>query len=350
MSAATKTRRWRVAVAILQDLQKSHLEPSEVTCSASLGACTWPEAVNLLTHFAINHLKINAILGFDKYVGGEYSDSVTLPHSPTRYTTFCFGNSSDVLLTDPLFHFETETLAGSWPLLAHTKPLLSSSSDIRIGYSTALSSCEVACQRIHWISDEGGAPDTKIDFPDWTKSDFNTENISLFHDSSRHTLRFKTLPMIAPLSLMVRSHLPWVSWNQPPTRVCPKSVQTTSTNQISSNLFKNRMFQWYLELLTLKHETGPILIPSPPWFQDWRWGTQLFQEIQLRRQLPTLISYNALISAVGVQLALDLLEELQGETDDLGTWCGMMWLKFGMEDVGCTVAISIWYINVYYGI
>lgn len=116
MSAATKTRRWRVAVAILQDLQKSHLEPSEVTCSASLGACTWPEAVNLLTHFAINHLKINAI-----------------------------------------------------------------------GYSTALSSCE-----------------------------------------------------------------------------------------------------------------------------DWRWGTQLFQEIQLRRQLPTLISYNALISAVGVQLALDLLEELQG--------------------------------------
>ena len=53
------------------------------------------------------------------------------------------------------------------------------------------------------------------------------------------------------------------------------------------------MFQWYLELLTLKHETGPILIPSPPWFQDWRWGTQLFQEIQLRRQLPTLISYNA---------------------------------------------------------
>lgn len=131
MSAATKTRRWRVAVAILQDLQKSHLEPSEVTCSASLGACTWPEAVNILTHFASNHLKINAILGFDKYVGGEYSDSVTVPHSPTRYTTFCFGNSSDVLLTDPLFHFETETLAGSWPLLDHTKPLLSSSSDIQ---------------------------------------------------------------------------------------------------------------------------------------------------------------------------------------------------------------------------
>jgi hypothetical protein len=96
-------------------------------------------------------------------------------------------------------------------------------------------------------------------------------------------------------------------------------MQTTSTNQISNNLFKNRMFQWYLELLTLKHETGPILIPSPPWFQDWRWGTQLFQEIQLRRQLPTLISYNDLIRAVGVQLALDLLEELQGEMDDLGT-------------------------------
>ena len=65
ISAATKTRRWRVAVALLQDIHKSHLEPSEVTCSASLGACTWPEAVNLLTHFASNHLKINAILGFD---------------------------------------------------------------------------------------------------------------------------------------------------------------------------------------------------------------------------------------------------------------------------------------------
>eukprot|EP00435_Cladocopium_sp_Y103_P003575 s1434_g1.t1 len=65
MSAATKTGRWQVAVAILQDLQKRHLEPSEVTCSASLGACTWPEALNLLTHFAINYLKINAILGFD---------------------------------------------------------------------------------------------------------------------------------------------------------------------------------------------------------------------------------------------------------------------------------------------
>lgn len=47
--------------------------------------------------------------------------------------------------------------------------------------------------------------------------------------------------------------------------------------------------------------------------KDWRWAMQLFQEIRATDQLPTLISYNNLISTVSEgKKALELLAECTG--------------------------------------
>lgn len=57
---------------------------------------------------------------------------------------------------------------------------------------------------------------------------------------------------------------------------------------------------------------GPLpMVPGAP-AQDWPWAMQLFQEMQLHRQRPTCISYNALIALVRADQALKLIRELQG--------------------------------------
>ena len=49
--------------------------------------------------------------------------------------------------------------------------------------------------------------------------------------------------------------------------------------------------------------------------KDWRWAMQLFQEIRATDQLPTLISYNNLISTVSEgEKALELLAECEGSS------------------------------------